>query len=252
MKIVILCDIHGNLPALEAVMREVRHNISPDAVFFGGDVVGYGPWPGETIDMVRDVMTAGVLGNHDAGVIGKVDATDYYDAVRYVINWTQSQLNRKQMEFLDSLKYIHVEEHFGNFLLSHGSPLNPSKYDYIFNCKGVSRLFEVEKFLKHINFIGHSHYLNLFLLTGDNKTIELSLDTGEVNIASVMGYSLICVCGSVGQPRDGDPRASFISFDTETKLLRVHRVEYNIEQTVQKIKSLRLPVSFGERLLHGT
>ena len=77
MKIVVIGDVHSNLPALEAVMKEIRENIKPDAIFFSGDAVGYGPWPGETIDILKENVDFGVLGNHDAGIVGKTDINDY-------------------------------------------------------------------------------------------------------------------------------------------------------------------------------
>lgn len=249
MKIVVIGDVHSNLPALEAVMKMIKTEIKPDAVFFAGDAVGYGPWPGETIDLLKDFVAAGVLGNHDAGIVGKTDITDYYDAVRYVINWTTDLLTNDQFAFLDRLKYIHVEESM-HFLLSHGSPRMPERYDYIFNCRGVNRLYDVAPFLQKVNFVGHSHYTNLFLMTGMDKSIELNISSGEVDI-SKLPNPVVCVCGSVGQPRDGDPRASFVSYDTDKQIIRYHRVEYDFEETIRMIKQLRLPVSFGERLRNG-
>lgn len=248
MKIAILGDIHSNLPALEAVMKEIK-NISVDAVFFAGDAVGYGPWPGETIDILRETVVAGVLGNHDAGIVGKTDISDYYDAVRYVINWTIDSLTNEQFGFLDRLKYIYSEEKFGSFMLSHGSPRMPERYDYIFTCKGVNKLYEVQPFLKNINFVGHSHYMNVFVMTGGEKSIEMNISAGEVEVK--FPNPVICVCGSVGQPRDGDPRAGFVVYDTEKKMIKFHRVEYDMEKTINKIKALKLPGTFGERLRNG-
>ena len=249
MKIVVLGDVHSNLPALEAVLKEIKENIKPDAILFSGDAVGYGPWPGETIDILKENVDFGVLGNHDAGIVGKTNINDYYDAVRYVINWTTDILTNEQFAFLDRLKYIHVDER-SHSLLSHGSPRMPERYDYIFNCKGVNRLYDVAPFLQKVNFVGHSHYTNLFLLTGNNQSVELNISGGEVDI-STLPNPVICVCGSVGQPRDGDPRSSFVSYDTAKQILKYHRVEYDFELTISKIKGLRLPASFGERLRHG-
>jgi diadenosine tetraphosphatase ApaH/serine/threonine PP2A family protein phosphatase len=247
MKIALFGDVHSNLPALEAVAKEIER-ISPDAVYFLGDAVGYGPWPKETLDLLKKIVTEGVLGNHDAGVVGKTDISDYYDAVRYVINWTTDIISNDQYEFLDKLKYIHVDNE-KDFLLSHGSPRMPERYDYIFGEKSVSRLYEVKQFLKMINFVGHSHYMNLFLMTGQNKSVEIDISSGEIELD--FKKPAICVCGSVGQPRDGDSRAGFVTYDTDKKILKFHRVEYDYEKTVRKIMDLRLPRSFGERLRDG-
>ena len=249
MKIVVLGDVHSNLPALEAVMKEIRENIRPDLILFSGDAVGYGPWPGETIDILKEVVDFGVLGNHDAGIVGKTDINDYYDAVRYVINWTTDILTNEQFAFLDRLKYIHVYDAV-HCLLSHGSPRMPERYDYIFNCRGVNRLYDVAPFLQRVNFVGHSHYTNLFLLTGNNQSVELNIAGGEIDILTLPN-PVVCVCGAVGQPRDGDPRSSSVSYNTDTKIIKYHRVEYNFELTINKIRALRLPASFGERLRNG-
>ncbi len=241
-------DVHSNFPALEAVVKEIK-KISPDGIYFLGDAVGYGPWPKETLDQLKEIVTEGVLGNHDAGVVGKTDISDYYDAVRYVINWTTDTITNDQYEFLDMLKYIHVVDNPGNFLLSHGSPRMPERYDYIFGCKSIRKLYEVEPYLKEVNFVGHSHYMNLFAMTGSEKAVEIDISTQEIEID--YGCPVVCVCGSVGQPRDGDPRAGFVTFDTDKKVIKFHRVEYDIEKTVNKVKELRLPRSFGERLRNG-
>ncbi|MGI6394048.1 MAG: metallophosphoesterase family protein [bacterium] len=248
MKIAVLGDVHSNLPALEAVMKKIK-DLSVEAIFFLGDAVGYGPWPGETIDILKENVAAGVLGNHDAGIVDKTDISDYYDAVRYVINWTIDTIDNEQFGFLDRLKYIHVEEKLGSFLFCHGSPRMPERYDYVFGCKDINKLYDVKLYLKNINFIGHSHYMNLFVMTGEGKSVELGISQGEVEIK--YPYPVVCVCGSVGQPRDGDPRAGFVVYDTEKKTISFHRVEYDIEKTIQKIESLKLPGTYGRRLRNG-
>jgi len=245
MIIALLGDVHSNFVALEAVVKKIK-DISPDAVYFLGDAVGYGPWPKETLEMLKGIVTEGVLGNHDAGVVGKTDISDYYDAVRYVINWTTDLLENDQYEFLDKLKYIHVED---DFLLSHGSPRMPERYDYIFGNKSVDRLYEVKPYLRNINFVGHSHYMNLFVMTGQDKSVEIDITSGEVT--ADYKKPVICVCGSVGQPRDGDSRAGFVTYDTDKKIIKFHRVEYEVEKTIRKIIDLKLPRSFGERLRDG-
>jgi diadenosine tetraphosphatase ApaH/serine/threonine PP2A family protein phosphatase len=248
MKIAVIGDIHSNLPALEAVMKKIKE-LSVDAIFFAGDAVGYGPWPGETIDILKENVTAGVLGNHDAGIVGKTDISDYYDAVRYVINWTIDSLTNEQFGFLDRLRYIHSEEKFSSFLLSHGSPRMPERYDYLFGCKDVNKLYEVEAYLKNINFTGHSHYMNVFVMKGPGNSVELNISSGEVDVK--FSNPVICVCGSVGQPRDGDPRAGFVVYDADKKKIKFYRVEYDFEKTIDKINSLRLPGTYGERLRNG-
>jgi predicted phosphodiesterase len=247
MLIALISDIHSNLPALEAVLKRIKE-MRADAVFFTGDAVGYGPWPSESVSLLMENVSGGVFGNHDAGVIGKTDISNYYDTVRYVIEWTKEQLSQKQIEFLNSLKYISVHnvDNF-EFMCSHGSPRAPELFEYLFNTAYVDTLYSVKDFLKNINFVGHSHFMNFFVMA-DNRSVELDISSPiEIKFTKPS----ICVVGSVGQPRDGDSRAGFVSFDTTTKLLKFHRVEYNVQLTVDKIKSLRLPRTFADRLLYG-
>jgi len=247
MLIALIADIHGNLPALEAVIRRIVE-IRPDRLYFLGDAVGYGPWPAEVTELIRRNVHAGVIGNHDAGVVNRTDVSNYYDAVRYVIDWSRDQMNEQQRSFLAGLKHVFVDE-TGLLLCAHGSPRHPEQFDYLYSKETVATLYEVEPFLRRMIFVAHSHFFGYFVLTGEGKVIELDLTSGCVNIDFL--YPSVCIVGSVGQPRDGDPRAGFVTFDTEKMVVQFHRVSYDVEKTVTQIKKQKLPRTFADRLPEG-
>lgn len=247
MLIALISDIHGNLPALEAVIRRIVE-LRPDRLYFLGDAVGYGPWPAESVEILRRNVHGAVLGNHDAGVVRKTDLSNYFDAIRYVIEWSREQLDDTQKDFLGKLKYV-LNDDSGLLLCSHGSPRQPEQFDYIYSKDTVEPLYEIEPFLRRVTFMAHSHLFSYFVLTGEGRTIELDLSSGQIDID--FPYPSVCVIGSVGQPRDGDRRAGFVTFDTEKMTIMFHRVEYPVERTVSQIRKLKLPRSFADRLLEG-
>ncbi len=242
-----LSDVHGNLIALEAVMNRVRE-LSPDRVVFLGDVVGYGPWPSECLDIIMEVSDFAVLGNHDAGVCGRLDVSGYYDAVRYVIEWTKGELSDKHFHYLEELPLLVRNEDEG-WLASHGSPVNPEQFRYLFDSSHVSALAKARASLEHLSFSGHSHTMQFFILNEAGGAIEL--DSGKGFFDASAPFNVVCVTGSVGQPRDGDARAGFVTYDTDDRLVRFYRVPYDKKRVVDRMEECKLPRSFAERLLRG-
>lgn len=248
MLIALISDIHSNVIALEAVLKKIKE-LGAERTYFLGDAVGYGPWPRESVELLMENCYAGVLGNHDAGVVKKIDISNYYDAIRYVLEWTRTQLGEKEMAYLSNLRYIYAEQGAGSFLCAHGSPRQPEKYDYILSRQTLDRLYEVEPFLKKINFVAHSHFMNFFVMAGKGNSVELDISSGKIELDFT--YPAVCVIGSVGQPRDGDKRSSFVTFDTEKNVVGFHRVEYDVLPVANRIRELKLPRSFADRLLEG-
>ena len=235
--------MHANLEALEAVLAAVD-SLHVDRQVFLGDAVGYGASPNQVCDLLRPRVDFAVVGNHDAAVAGHVDYADYYDAAKHALDWTTRQLSAENIAWLRSLPYK-VRE--GELELSHGSPLMPDNFDYLFAAEQVQDLlYEMGDELAPLTFIGHSHLTVSFRVEGHEVTAQVV----PVVICDAAARHVITV-GSVGQPRDRDPRACFGVYDTATRIFEYHRVEYDVHQARHKIIDAGLSPVFGERLLVG-
>jgi len=243
MRIGIFSDVHANVEAMRAVIESMRGD-RIDTYMCLGDVVGYGANPNECCAMVRELVEATLLGNHDAAVAGRMDYSYYYDAARQALTWHASILEPTHMEWLRGLPYTHQ---IGNVGFCHGSPLDPPEYDYIFSTDQAETLTPIYKRLPHVTFIGHSHLCKVFAVAEDGRAEEIhgktvTLDEHRKYVISV---------GSVGQPRDYDHRASYTVYDTETRKFEFKRAAYAIEQTALKIFDADLSLNFGKRLFFG-
>lgn len=246
----ILSDIHGNLSALEAVLEDVR-NQNVDRIVCLGDVIGYGPAPCECLDLVMDFEFC-VLGNHDSSAL--FDPEGFNIAAEQAIFWTRSQIecgsdgpeaSRRRMKYLCSLPRM-VDE--GSAMFVHGSPRSPTN-EYVFpedtqNIKKMEKLFSL---VTHLCFQGHTHVPGIF--TSDLRFVR-PIDTGSgYGIRDKQQRMLINV-GSVGQPRDGDPRSCYVLYEEEK--LEFRRVSYDIERTVKAIEAEPdLDDLLGHRLREG-
>ncbi len=244
----IISDIHSNLEALQAVLEDIeKHNVQK--VYCLGDIVGYGPNPRECVDLAMQFPVV-LLGNHDQGAIW--DPEGFNPSAEKAIFWTREQLqipgeNRekreRRWEFLAERPRSHREN---GFLYVHGSARNPlNEYVFpedIYNQRKMERIFAlVERYC----FQGHTHVPGIF-------TENLQFHTPEEieHVYRLDGRKTLCNVGSVGQPRDGNPRACYILLDNET--IRFRRVEYDIETTVRKIYEIpQLENFLGDRLRDG-
>jgi diadenosine tetraphosphatase ApaH/serine/threonine PP2A family protein phosphatase len=243
MRIGIISDVHSNLEALTATL-EAMERLKPDRVVCLGDVVGYGASVNECCSAVRKVAEVTLLGNHDAAVSGRMDYSFYYDAARHALDWTASRIENEHMEWLRSLPYTHRIDEIG---FSHGNPVDPQAYEYVFAQEQARELVPHLDALQEINFIGHSHLCKAFALhpAGDvNEVVAQKFGLRR-------GYKYVVSVGSVGQPRDCDNRAGFVTFDTELRIVEFHRVPYDIEAAAQKIFDADLALNFGKRLFLG-
>jgi diadenosine tetraphosphatase ApaH/serine/threonine PP2A family protein phosphatase len=243
MRIAILSDIHANLEALVEVERAVRQ-LSPDAVLCLGDVVGYGASPNECCDRVRALAGVVLLGNHDAAVCGRMDYGYYYDAARRALDWTAQRLSPENLEWLRSLPYTHQAAGVG---FSHGSPVLPAEYEYVFALEQARELLPHLKRLPEATFIGHSHLCKAFSLAEDGEVADVGAE--RIELRPDLRY--IVSVGSVGQPRDYDNRACFVTYDDQARRAEYHRVPYDIEASAQRIFDAQLAVNFGRRLFLG-
>jgi diadenosine tetraphosphatase ApaH/serine/threonine PP2A family protein phosphatase len=243
MRIAIISDIHSNIQALTEVLRAIE-GLKVDRVVCLGDVVGYGASVNECCAEVRRVAEVTLLGNHDAAVSGRMDYSFYYDAARHALDWTAARIEPGHLDWLKSLPYTH---RIGEVGFSHGSPIQPDNYDYIFATEQARELAPHLKDLAEVTFVGHSHLCKAFALhpAGDVN------DVGAKRFGLRRGYKYIISVGSVGQPRDYDNRACFVVYDAQERVVEYHRVPYDIQASAQMIFDADLALNFGRRLFLG-
>jgi diadenosine tetraphosphatase ApaH/serine/threonine PP2A family protein phosphatase len=242
LRTAIVTDIHGNLAALNEVVA-LGEQLGAQRWVCLGDTVGYGAEPNECCDIVRERASFSLLGNHDAAVAGRMNYDYYYEAAREALDWTKERLSAPNRAWLASLPYT-VREGWVEYC--HGSPLEPEQYEYIFLLEQAEELISVLGDLADVTFIGHSHLPRAYALTADGAKSVLD-DVVELK----PGAKYIVSIGSVGQPRDGDPRACFGILDDVERTLTYHRVEYDIERTSDRILQAGLSEHFARRLFAG-
>ncbi len=246
MRIGILGDIHSNLEALTAVVERLRHEDVEHWVQVG-DVVGYGADPIECIQVVRELRCTVCLGNHDAAVVGFIPTEYFNHYARRAIDWTRERLRPTDMDFLRALP-LKVEHPL--YTVVHGSLHLPEQFGYVFS--PVEAADSIAKQRTKVAFVGHSHIPAVYLHRQDGQPRELQcLYESEFEV-DISGYDRALVnVGSVGQPRDEDPRAAYAVYDSETHLVRVSRVAYDVETTQSKIRAAGLPSVLADRLALG-
>lgn len=242
MRIAIISDVHSNIEALTEVLR-VAEEQKVDRIVSLGDIVGYGASPNACCDLVRSVTEVTLLGNHDAAVAGRMDYSYYYDAARHALDWSAGVLSDENMEWLKSLPYTY---RIGDVGFSHGSPVEPKAYEYIFALEQARELTPYVEHLPEVTFIGHSHLCKAFAI-GNGEVHDVVAQKFGIR----RGYKYIISVGSVGQPRDYDNRACFVICDTGARTVEYLRVEYDIESAAQKIFDASLALNFGKRLFLG-
>ena len=242
MRYGIISDVHGNLEALSVVLEHLRTQ-NVDRYAFLGDAVGYGPNPNEVCDLIRGLNPIGIVGNHDAAVSGRMDYSGYYDAAKHALTWCAERMTPDNMAWLASLPYK-VRE--GDVEFCHGAPIAPEMFDYLFGVEQVIELLGVIDQLAPVTFIGHSHLTISFRITPDNVTPMVFSQ-----IACDPDAKYIITAGSVGQPRDRDPRTCCGVFDSDAQVFDYCRLDYDVHTTRQKIFDAGLAPVFGERLLVG-
>ncbi len=240
MRYLIISDIHSNLAAFEAVLADAG---SFDKVWCLGDMVGYGPDPNECVERLRDLPHICVAGNHDWATLGKLDTEDFNPNAKRVCLWTRKQLSPSNLEYLEALPKSLIEE---NFTLVHGSPRHPI-WEYILNPSIAQANFE--HFDTRFCFVGHTHVPVIYR---DNPNQACDVLKPSLDDPLVLGEDrLIINPGSVGQPRDGDPRASYAVLDSDELALEYRRISYPIETTQARMVEKGLPVRLIIRLGYG-
>ena len=252
MRIALIADIHSNLEALEAVLRDVESaRGGVDAWWCLGDIVGYGPDPEACLQRVRDLEARCIAGNHDWGAVGKVALTEFNRAAAEACRWNGEHLGAGERAFLADLP-LTVEVQ--GFTLAHGSPRDPI-WEYLLSPEQAQDCLALLR-TRH-GLVGHSHLPLWFSLpdggeampTGRQALTYGSL-TEEAPLRLASGRFILNP-GSVGQPRDGDPRAAYAIYDGDTNSVTGYRVEYDIPKVQAKVVAAGLPATLAQRLSFG-
>ncbi len=232
MRIAIISDIHGNLEGLEKALGIIAER-RVDMTVCLGDIVGYGANPNECVERVRALTPLILLGNHDEASV-YAEKSEYFNPyARIAVEWTHDELTGANREFLRGCPYSLVLE---NILFVHSSPFDPAEWHYIITQADAEENFSY--FTQDLCFVGHSHVPNVYCTDGRTETV-------------VRGKKFIVNVGSVGQPRDYDPRASFGVMDTEAWHYENVRVDYNARHAAEKIRKTGLPRALADRLTLG-
>lgn len=242
MRTLIISDIHANITALNAVLDAAG---SFDRVWCLGDVVGYGPDPNECIERLKNLPELQcVKGNHDAAIIGEIEIAAFNPEAQTSLTWLSRVLRPKNLEWLTSLEDRIVDE---KITMVHGSPRNPV-WEYIMDIPTARA--NMDAFDTEVCLIGHTHIPSVFQFE-DDEDHSISLEHLFPDDVFYTNRKMIINPGSVGQPRDHDPRAAFIIYDDEKELWTFHRIDYDIESVQRRIRSSGLPHRHASRLALG-
>ena len=244
MRVLLVSDIHSNLVAFRAVLEDARLRGGWDAVWHMGDIVGYGPEPSACLDLLGELGAVSVAGNHDWGVLERVPITEFNYAAALANRWTAQQLSPRQRRYLEELP---LTLQFDEFTLVHGSPRDPI-WEYLMEAPEAKASFEA--LTSRHGTMGHTHIPAAFWLEPESQVCYRLPLNPEQPLWLGSGRWLINP-GSVGQPRDRDPRAAYALLDRETLSVTAHRVEYDIKATMDRTVAVGLPVYLAERLLEG-
>lgn len=241
MKILIISDIHANFTALEAVLADAG---KVDAVWCLGDLVGYGPDPNECVERIAQLPNfLCILGNHDAAALQHIEMDTFNPEARAAILWTQQKLNAANLAFLQSLPERVTVEHV---TLVHGSPRQPV-WEYLLDTRTATANFEY--FETPYCLVGHSHLPMVYYLAEESLSARLIVSEDTTQL--VLTPRAILNPGSVGQPRDRDPRAAYAILDLEEYTWEWRRAAYNIPDVQARMKEAHLPDRHIQRLAAG-
>lgn len=245
MKYLIVSDMHGNADAFSAVLRRVRRKRF-DVVLVLGDLVGYGGGPNQVVEAVRDLGGAVVIrGNHDKVVAGVESGENFNPAALQAARWTSERLTASNLRYVRELPQGPLEVAAG-LSICHGSPLDEDAY--VFSDFDAFQIFAATT--SQLTFFGHTHIPSLFVEhSGGIDVALLRGDEGTIEIAPEMRY--LINPGSVGQPRDRNPKASFMTYDAARRQVRWHRIDYPVDRAQQRILKAGLPRILADRLKVG-
>lgn len=236
----VISDVHANLEALSTVLQDIKKRKIKDILFLG-DAVGYGPNPNECLDVLSKRCMLAIAGNHDRAAIGLANIDYFNKHARESIKWTAATLTKKNIDILNSLPLIKVLKN-DSILLVHSTPKEPEEWHYLLSLWDAEVNFHY--FEQMFCFLGHSHqpFIIERIPSGELLTYKDAVKVNEKN-------RYIINAGSVGQPRDRDPRACYAIINDGK--IEIIRLEYDIEKTQEKMKKAGLPLHLIERLAEG-
>jgi diadenosine tetraphosphatase ApaH/serine/threonine PP2A family protein phosphatase len=243
MRAAVITDIHANLPALEAVL-EATGASGVEETWCLGDVVGYGVEPDACAELVRERCDVCLVGNHDIAVLGGLDIASFSEAAAVAVEWTRDNVSESTLEFLRDLDPQGERAGFGLF---HASPRDPV-WEYVLS--GEQADVAMDSHSQRIGLIGHSH-VALFFTRPEGEGETRGAQASDGSLLDLGEGSWLINPGSVGQPRDGDPRAAWLELDTEAGTACFHRVPYEIERAATPIAAAGLPSRLANRLFSG-
>jgi predicted phosphodiesterase len=243
MKYGVLGDIHANLSALETVLACLEA-AQVDVLISVGDVVGYGAAPSQCVALLREHEVVTVLGNHDAACSGRLDDGHFNPYARAAVSWTRENLDVSELEWLRELPLQVTLEHCQ---VAHGTIHRPELFDYLLSVTDADPSLDVLE--RPVGFVGHSHVPLTVMRFEDMKgktaySFETLVDLAQTTHAVVNA-------GSVGQPRDEDPRTCYVVYDSDTREVRFHRADYDIDREANRIRRAGLPAMLADRIRLG-
>jgi diadenosine tetraphosphatase ApaH/serine/threonine PP2A family protein phosphatase len=245
LRAAILSDIHSNRQALEAVLAAVEE-AGVEETWCLGDMVGYGADPDACTALIRERCSACLVGNHDLALLGAIDISTFSETAAAAVEWTRENVSEETREFLASLDPAASREGVGLF---HASPRDPV-WEYVLSVDQAEDGFDAQE--ERVGLIGHSHIALFFVrAVGARPGYAQGAQAGDGAEVDLAEGDWLLNPGSVGQPRDGDPRAAWLELDTETWTARYHRVPYDIEGASSAILAAGLPNILAERLQVG-
>ena len=247
MRVAAISDIHANLPALEAVLGEIDA-AGVEEIWCLGDVIGYGAEPDECADLVRERCATCLVGNHDLAVLGALDVAAFSEAAAEAVAWTRDNIAERTLDLLRELEPIGRRE---GIALFHASPRDPV-WEYVLSPEQADACLDVQP--ERIALIGHSH-VSLFFTrpsAGEQDRDVRGAQSSDDTLLDLGDGCWLVNPGSVGQPRDGDPRAAWLELDTDEQTARFHRVGYDVERAAASISAAGLPRRLADRLHVGS
>jgi predicted phosphodiesterase len=241
MKYGFFSDVHANLEALKACIIDFRSE-KLDKLFFLGDAVGYGPNPDECVKLIDEIAEVKLMGNHDYAALGLMETEYFNQYAAESMGWTKDSISEKTVEIMSDFELTHVID---QILLVHSSPREPENWHYILDMEDAEENFDF--FEDKICLLGHTHrpYIVYKSESGDAilaKDIEVEIEEE---------YRYLVNIGSVGQPRDGDPRSCYLIYDGDAQTIRLKRVQYDVKSTQKVMAQIGLPEYLIDRLAVG-